>query len=264
MGRSSHTATREVGIPMRSWAAPLIAVLALGCAPSAASAKRADVKAVRATLVAYKQFLSSMDAHIPASTTAADAYVASISAGCPNVLGPLTSDTSVSFGAVSALGSEGALDVGIAADTPNRAALTKFGNQVSRLSWSSRSSRLVVKRYLAAGRAIYWMQTSDLCGDAHALVASNGRTTPSGTTEALAAIASASNAGDSDSVALQKLLDRFATKADLPLARAIKRLANEVRASEQTLQEKELPKLLAALGGPSHPGNTSPKQTGSL
>ncbi len=34
----------------------------------------------------------TVDAQIPVSTNAADDYVASISAGCPNVLGPLTSD----------------------------------------------------------------------------------------------------------------------------------------------------------------------------
>ena len=248
MGRCSHTARRKAGVPVGSWAAALTAVVALCCAPTTASAKRADVKADRATLTAYKQFLTTVDAQIPVSTKAADDYVASISAGCPNVLGPLTSATAVNFGAVTALGSEGGLDVGIAADVPNRAALANFGNKVSRLPWSSRRSKLVVKRYVAAADAIYGMQMSDLCADARALVASNGQTTPAGTTHALAAIASASKAASADSVAMQKLLDRFATKADVPLAMAIKKLANEVRAGQRILQEGDVPKLLTALG----------------
>ena len=67
---------------------------------------------------------------------------------------------------------------------PNRAALANFGNKVSRLPWSSRRSKLVVKRIVAAADAIYGMQISDLCADTRALVASNGQTTPAGTTRA--------------------------------------------------------------------------------
>lgn len=226
-------------------------MVVLCCAPAAASAKPADVKADRATLAGYRQLLTTIDARIPASTKAADSYVASISAACPKVLGPLASDTSVNFEAVTDLGSEAGLDVGIAADTANRSAFTKFANNVSRLPWSSRSSRLIVKRYLAAAHAIYSMQISDLCGDAQALVASSGKTTPPGTTQALAAIASATRTDASDSVAMQKLLDRFATRADVPLAKTIKKLANEVRVGEQTVQGREVPKLLTALGVPS-------------
>lgn len=234
-------------IRMRSCAVPLIALVATCGWTASASAKPVDVRTDRVALSAYKQFLGALHSQASASRQAADAYIASISAACPNVLAPLRSRPLVSVNAIETVGAEGGVDMALAASVPDRAALTRFANRVLPLPWSSRSSELIVKRYFAAEHAIDFMPASDLCGDARALVASNGQT-PAGTAHALAAISRAGKAETKALAAMTRLLGRFSTRADKPVVRAIKKLANEVNTDDNALVLSDVPKLLVTLG----------------
>jgi hypothetical protein len=227
-----------------------LVALCFAAAPTLASAavKPADIKTDRVALGAFKQFLGAVHSQATTITQAADAYIASISTTCPNVLAPLQSLTSVNVSAVKAVLTEGGLGMSLAATVSYRAPLTKFGNKVSRLRWTSRSSKLVVKRYLTAEHAVYFMQPSDLCTDATALVTSNGQTTPPATTQALAAIANAQKAVKPAASALIRLLSRFATNADRPVINAIRKLASELVSEETSFANHEVPKLVTALG----------------
>jgi hypothetical protein len=227
---------------------PVIALVAMCGWTASASAKPVDIKSDRAALGAYKQFLGALDSRASASRHAAEAYIASISAGCPNVLAPLSSRPSVSLNAIETVGTEGGVDMALAASVPDQPALTSFANRVLPLHWSSRSSEMIVKRYFAVEHALDFMPTSDLCGDARALVASNGQTKPAGTAQALAAISRAGKDETKARAAMTRLLGRFSTKADKPVVRVIKKLAKKVTSEENALVLSEVPKLLRALG----------------
>jgi len=248
ISRASGWITR---VTMRSAAVSLIALVALCGWTASASAKPVDVRTDRVALGAYKQFLGALHSQASASRHAAEAYIASISAGCPSVLAPLSSQPSVRLNAIETVGTEGGVDMALAASVPDRPALTRFATRVLALHWSSPSSQLIVKHYFAAERAIDFMPASDLCGDARALVASNGHTQPPGTAHALAAVSRAGRAEAKSLAAMSRLLGRFSTKADKPVVRAIKKLAKQVSSEESALVLTEVPKLLTALGIPS-------------
>lgn len=82
--------------------ASALALVAAFCSTASASVKTADVKADRVALGAYKQFLGTVHSQASAARDAADTYVASISPGCPDALGPPASQSSVNTTAVEA------------------------------------------------------------------------------------------------------------------------------------------------------------------
>ncbi len=252
MARRRWIAVGASRVSRRS-AVAVLCVITAWCAAGAvtASAKPVDVRSERFMLGAYKQFLGKLESRMPASTQADDAYIASISAACANVLAPISSLASVNVDALSNVGTEGGLNLLLTADVPDRAALTSFSAKVSRLAWSSHSSKLTIRRYFAAAHTVYWMAPGDLCSDASAFVTSNGQTTPTPTTQLLAAIADAGRASARATSDMRKLLRRYAAKSDAGLTRAINKLVNGLRSDQKALSNAEFSKLLTALGLPT-------------
>ena len=235
--------------------------VALGGAPGASAAAPRDTQSAgaaaardaasgRAALRAYRRYVRGLVSDIPAWRRADDAFVASISTGCPNALAAtqvLTSSTA-NQGAVTAFGEELVIDLEVVARASDRVPLARMADTLSRLRWSSHATSVKVKRYVTSYRALLGLSTSDVCADAGALVTSDGQTTPPGTLRWLASYARAERPAAATDQAFVRILNRFRSPADLPEIAAINRLSARAQSATESLLTAETPKLLSALG----------------
>lgn len=217
---------------------------------SAGAATARDAASGRAALRAYRRYVSGLVLDIPAWRRADDAFVASISTGCPNVLAamPVLTSGSVNQSAVTAFGQELVTDLEVVARASDRVPLARMANALTRLRWSSQRTSAKVKRYLASYRALFGLSPSDVCADAQALAASNAQTTPPGTLKWLAIYSRDEKPAAATGLAFVRLLNRFRTPADLPEIAAINRLSARAQSAITALLAAEAPKLLSALG----------------
>jgi hypothetical protein len=234
----------------RRWDFGLVAVVLICSAFStrAAVAAPVDHASTHAALAALVRWETALMADAPISQQGDNEFVASVAAGCPNVLAALNLIPSqVNRAAPFALGEEIAADLYLARFLPAERALTSsLASAIERLSWSSGATRVAIRRSMQAERRYFALSTSNLCADARALAATNAQTTPPGTLQFLATFGRAF--GGSGFFALNKTINRFKTAADGPLIRASNSNQKLLVAARAALVASETPKVLAGLG----------------
>lgn len=227
----------------------LVAALTLA-GPAAAGATQRDKTSATAALRAYRTYMTHLVAEQPAWEAKASTLVASITAGCPNVLAPLNllPLTQIDQGALTAFGEEAGGDLSLDAAQADVANFERLVRTLDRLRWSSRTARSGVTRFVKAGRAYFAFAQSDLCGDARALAADNGASTPPGTLIWLANFSGVTAERERGLVALQRTVRRFETPVDGGLISRINQLASRDGNEEQAFVTGQIPKILTAFG----------------
>jgi hypothetical protein len=223
------------------------AVLALWPATAAAAQ---DQHSDRAALTAYHSYLAGVTAHLGDAHKADAAFASSISQRCPNALASLKQAPagSVNRTALFDFGEEIGGDAGVVAYGPARVEFRKMAGTLRTLPWSSPQSSTVVRRYLTAQSRLFGIAPSDLCADAHALVASHGETIPSGTSHWLAKFRGAASAQQSAAASFAALLKNFETPADKGLAASDNRLFKRLSGSVGSLAKSSAGKIINVLG----------------
>ena len=218
--------------------------------PATAGAKQRDKATEAKALRALDTYLSYQASEATAWGTSADAYITSITSGCPNVLAAvnLLPSSQLDPGAMTAFVEESGGDLGHAANQPDLANFERLARTLERLHWSKRSTRSTVARFLTATRNFTHLPQSDLCGDARALAADNAMTTPPGTLLWVAQFSRAKAASDRGISRFLNAITRLDTPAVLPLLIRTEQLASKVDNELQTFANAELPKLLTTLG----------------
>jgi hypothetical protein len=227
----------------------LAAALVCSAVPTAAAvAAPVDQASTHAALAAVVRWQTGLMAAAPISQQSDDQFVASVAAGCPNVLAAVNLIPSpVNRAAPFALGEEIGADLLLARFLPAERALTSsLTSTIERLSWSSSAARAGIRHSMQAERRYFALSPSNLCADAGGLAATNAQTTPAGTLQFLAAFGRAAAA--SGFSALDKTINRFKTSADGPLIRADNSNNKLLVAAGETLVASEAPKVLSALG----------------
>jgi hypothetical protein len=233
----------------------LIAAMAtlLGLAPAAAAATRVDAASDHAALSAYHRYLRADMANLATWRRAADTYVASISARCPDVLAGLLSAPAgaINQTAVFKFGVEAGADLGLAGARSDRGAFGKLASALAGLPWSSPQTSRVIRSYLAAQRRLSDLPESDLCRDARALAAAHGETTSRRTARWVSRFVEDVTAQQRQLAAFTTILKQFQTPADNTLVSDTARLERRLSARLQAVTVAEAKKLIAALGLPS-------------
>jgi hypothetical protein len=227
-------------------AAVTLALVSAGSASATLVDKSSDVKATRA----YATFLHSLVSRAPAWQTNGDAFIASITANCPNVLAavnmlPLTASNA---GGIRTFGEEMGSDLAAVSNAANKASFERLVHALSRLRWSGRATKSALTRFVAAGRVFLSVPPSDLCTDAQALAASSAQTTPPGTVTWLANDQRIINAQRRGLDGFIGVLKRFQTPADRRFVNGIDNLAVVLTADQNSFLSAEVPKLEASLG----------------
>jgi hypothetical protein len=248
--RSNSLSVRTWLCTRRRWLLGLVA-LVLGCSAlstPAAVAAPVDHASTHAALAALVRWETGLMADAPISQQGDNRFVASVAAGCPNVLAAVNLIPSqVNRAATFALGEEIGADLYLARFLPAERALTSsLASTIERLRWSSRATRAAIRRSMQAERRYFALSPSNLCADARALAATNAQTTPPGTLQFLAAFGRAFHG--SGFFALNKTINRFKTAADGRLIRASNSNQKLLVAARAALVASETPKVLAALG----------------
>ena len=225
----------------------LVATIALFCA-SSAGARPLDTASDRTAIRAYHALLRNLISERPSWQTKTDAFIASVSARCPNVAAPLLMLNSANQSAVVAFGQEVGEDLIAARNNADMAAFDQFARTLSRLRWSSSHTQATVADSIKATRALLAFAPSDLCSDTGALVANNAQATPPGTTTWLAAFGRTYSAQQHALNGFLRVLGRFESRSDGRVIDSINHLVDRVAAAEQSLLVAEVPKLLSALG----------------
>jgi hypothetical protein len=233
-----------------------LAAALLSVWPASAGAAPLDVASGGVALSAYHTYMSALVSDLPASQQRADAFVASISASCPNALAavsgvpanPASPVSPVNQSATFMFGEEVGLDAALEVGDPSTAPLAALDRTLAGLRWSSLRTAAKIKRFLKAKRALLTLPASDLCGDARALVSANAQVTPPGTLAFVATAkrdAAAASAGNS---AFVKILNRFHTRAEHTTVAATNRLVRKLKSAYTTLSTTEAHELLPVLG----------------
>lgn len=223
-----------------------LALMSAGSARATLVDNSSDAKATRA----YAAFLHRLVSQAPAWQTKGDAFIASITANCPNVLAavnmlPLTASNA---GGIRAFGGEMGSDLAAVSNAANRAGFERLVRALTRLHWSSRSTRSSIARFIAAGRIFLSLPPSDLCTDARALAANSAQATPPGTATWLATYTRIIDAQHRGLDGFIRVLERFQTPADRPFVNGINNLAVVITADQNSFLSAEVPKLGASLG----------------
>jgi hypothetical protein len=239
----------ELSTKIRKVPPALIAAGAL-ILPSAAIAAPVDRTSDHVALRAYQRYFSWLVSQAPAWRRDGDAFVASISGSCPNVLAAvnLLPVSSVNKGAVTSFGEEIGADLGAVANVSSRVPLGNMAKTLSGLRWSSHQTSEQIKRFLAATRKLVRLAPSDVCADARALAASNAQVTPPGTLRFLATVGRVSSAARAGGSAFETILARFQTAADRPVIDGINRLKHRLTSALRAFATAEVGKVLSALG----------------
>jgi hypothetical protein len=224
----------------------MLAFVSAGSARATLVDNSSSAKATRA----YATFLHRLVSQAPAWQTKGDAFIASVTASCPNVLAavnmlPLTATNA---GGIRAFGGEMGSDLAAASNAANQASFERLARALTRLHWSSRGTRSAITRFIAAGRVFLRLPPSDLCTDARALAASSAQTTPPGTVTWLATYTRIINAQHRGLDGFIRVLERFRTPADRRFVNGINNLAVVLTADQNSFLSAEVPKLGAALG----------------
>ena len=231
------------------WVAAVAVVCSLVASATVAGAPL-DVASTHAALRALDRYSTGVvaDADSAASRQADDAFVATITAGCPNVLAAINLQpaSSVSRAAVVAFGEEAGVDLELATFKFVRIRLAALTRALVGLRWSTVGLATQIRRSLATRRKFAALLPSNLCADARALAA-NAQTTPAGTLQFLATVGRLAKSSLGPT-ALVKTIRRYETPADRPLAVAVARGDKRLVAALKALVVAELPKLLSALG----------------
>ncbi len=232
------------------------AALLLSVWPASAGAAPLDVASGGVALSAYHTYMSALVSDLPASQQSADAFVASISASCPNALAavsgvpasPVSPVSPVNQSASFMFGEEVGLDAALEVAAPATAPLAALEETLAGLRWSSPHTAAKIKRFLEAKRAFLALAASDLCGDARALASTNAQVTPPGTLAFVASAKRDTAAASAGIAAFVKILNRFHTRAEHAKAAATNRLVRKLKSEYTTLSTTELHELLPALG----------------
>jgi hypothetical protein len=227
------------------------ALAALLCWSASASAAPVDVKSAHKALAAYRAYLHSLVAEVHAAQKNDDAFIALVGSQCANVLAPLNqvSPSSLNKTALTEFGEELGGDIVLAAAAVDRPALTRLTTRVSKLHWSTDARTRSIAHSLAAQQTLFTMSTSDVCGNARALAASNGRTVPPGTPPFVQAFIKAARAAGLGP--LQKTINRFRTASDKGTVRKVNRLVKRAKADLNKVAHAEVPKIVNTLGLPT-------------
>jgi len=228
-----------------------LGALVLSCSAfssAAAAAAPVDRASTHAALAALMRWETGLMADAPISQQGDDEFVASVAAGCPNVLAAVNLiPTQVNRAAIFALGEEIGADLFLARFLPPERALTSsLASTIERLPWSSSTTRAAIRQAMQAERRYFALAPSSLCADARALAGTNAQTTPPGTLQFLATFGRAF--GGSGFFALNKTINRFKTSADASLIRAANSNSKLLVSARAALVKSETPKVLSALG----------------
>jgi hypothetical protein len=200
-------------------------------------------------LGALQRYYTMLLADAPLSQQGDEAFVASVSASCPNVLAAinLLPSASISRASVVAFGEELGADLVLARFVPaKRAALAVLTRTITALRWSTRGSATTIIRSLVAERRYFALPPSDLCADARALAAANAQSTSPGTLKFLSTFGRI--APEEGLTGVIRTLRRFVTAADDRVVTAVNRASEGLVAARTALVHAEAPKLIAALG----------------
>ncbi len=229
-----------------------VAAVLLALTAASTAATRLNSKSDHAGLASYRRLMAAQLSNVHASGDAAEAFVASVSAGCPNALAAvaLQPATAQSRHVLNAFGEEAAMDLAVAANAPDRIPFSALAGTLARLHWSQPHMAGAVRRFLAAAHQLLWLSPSSLCVDANALATTQARTTPPGTLQSLALFARVSSRVGSDVTTMMTVLGRHTSARDAGLVDTIDRLATRLDAAMTALLTKEMTKLGIALGLP--------------
>jgi hypothetical protein len=215
----------------------------------AAVAAPVDQASAHSALVALVHWQTGLMADAPISQQGDEQFVASVAAGCPNVLTAvnLLPSSQVNHAASVALGEEIAADLYLARFLPaERALTTSLAGTVERLPWSSSATRAAIRRSMQAERRYFALAPSNLCADASALAASNAQTTPPATLQFLATFRR--DLAGTGFAALNATINRYKRAVDADLIRADNSNDKLLVAARAALVRSEAPKVLSALG----------------
>jgi hypothetical protein len=235
----------------RNWIASpavLLAAISLVCAAPAGAAPL-DARSDHVALRAWRSYLSGIESAIPSARRADDAFVATLSRSCPNVLAPLNflALTPTNRAVFTALGEEVGGNLTPVAVVPKRP-LASMTRTLSRLRWSRRQTGQTIQRYLAAAKEFSQLSPSDLCADAGAMAASNASTTPPATLNWLAMYARDENATVKGTSAFMAVLTGYAGSGEGAVIKSVHNLAIRANSDLVKLIRAEAFKALAALG----------------
>ena len=231
----------------------VFAVTAAFGVSAASAATTPDGRSDRTALVAYQRFVSTLLADVPAAGSDADAFVTSVSSGCPDVLAAvaLLRATPNTLAVVSAFAEEAEADVLIVTNRASRVPFTALAGSLSKLRWSDARTALAVRTFLAAGRQFLWQSPSPLCADAAAIATSRAQTTPPSTLRTLATFGQLSARMDSATARLATALTRHAGAGNATRVKQIGHLSARLDAALNQQLTDETKKLLIALGVPA-------------
>jgi hypothetical protein len=227
-----------------------VAVASLALWPAAADARSLDARSDGVALHAYHAYLQDLVSVGPAWSQADDAYLASVSSQCPNVLEALKHARPGTFSqsALLRFGIEAGGDLDAVAYPLAQPALAKLAATLDPLRWSGAGDKAAIKGYLAAEGSLLHLTPSDLCSDARALAASHGRHVPHSTIAWVRKFAHRANAAADDGSAFLTVLQRSATPAQSGAVKGITRLLNRFDSSVQNRALTAGKKLLKVLG----------------
>ncbi|HME03468.1 MAG TPA: hypothetical protein VKG38_10620 [Solirubrobacteraceae bacterium] len=245
--RGASGARRTISLICR---ATFLAALLPAFLMPAASAT-AEGTSEHAGLRAYQRFLSADAADAPARQQSDEAFVTSISTGCPNVLAGLNQLPGTSkgeIGAALAFGEEAGADLALVQSADLLVPFSTLSHTLSQLPWPHQLGA-TISSSLRGEQRLLQLAPSNLCADAGALAA-NAQVTPSATEQFLATVERDASAGLGR---LNEALRRHRTRQDAGVIKAINALESRLTAGDEASAMTETDKLLSALGLPSSP-----------
>ena len=141
-----------------------------------AATKPPNIAATRTYLRARHSYERAIKGDGPADQASAHAFVAQVTAECPNVLAGAPPGKATEEIAREAHG-----EAQQAFAKPQRGPSIAFARKIQRLSWTNRRLTYYVRGFAAETRAEAELVAPDLCTDARAVAASNYKTVPAST-----------------------------------------------------------------------------------
>jgi hypothetical protein len=234
----------------RARIALVMALTAVGfiLAAPAAVAGRQDTASDHVALRALQRYMQANLPTLPAARQSDDAFVASITASCPNVLAALNLLPPSAFneGTVTALGEEIGLDAGFSTYAPLQPPLAVLAAALERLRWSSPKTAAKIKHALDGLHRIFTHIPSELCADARAVASTNFQTTPSATSQFIANAGASLNGPGVGGLA--RVLGAFRTRADQHVFANIMHLIGQSQTAFEAQGQACGTKLEIALG----------------
>jgi hypothetical protein len=222
----------------------------LAALPGTAVAAGIDQRSDQAALAAYHAYLEGVTARLPAVKQLDSAFVSSISQRCAGTLAPLTSASAASINemAVFDFGEELGGSVDVVASGAARGELLKMAARLKKLHWSSPRSANIIKHYFAAEDRLFGLAPGDVCTDAQALIASQGKTVPPGTSQWLGKFeGDVLDEADAAS-AFGTMLKEFESPADRGIAASDNRLLRSLTRRLQSVETSGATEAAHALG----------------